>query len=442
MSDARATGLTALLQLERDARHAETPIELAFLIVNESKRLLSYRQALLWELDDTGKVHLVAGSGSSDLDKNAPYIVFAHQLLTQENVGALREIKALTMNEVTEDIATQWQEFLAPNVLLVPLISTQGVLMGGVLLAADAPWEEGHKVLLERLMDAYGHAWAALSGNRLRKNWRNWLTKQRKVIAFVLLLLLLFPVRQSVVAPALVSPRHPMVIAAPLNGVIKEILVRPNTPVKAGEALFLFDGTDANSRVEVAQKALDVAQADLLKNTQLAYACDECRSRLAVLQAYVEQKEAELRYAESLQERLVVRAEKDGTAIYQDANRLLGKPVSVGERIMLLADPEDSWLEIHLPVEDAITLNAGASVRFFLNTDPLSGYGAELVQTSYEAEKTPQDILAYTLMADFTAPEHPRLGLKGTARLYSSRVPLIYYVLRRPLSWLRQYTGW
>lgn len=438
---AASAGLTALLQLERDARHADSVTELGFLITNETRRLLAYRQALLWEIDETGHLRLLAGSGSSDLDANAPYVVFAQQLLASQQVAALRAMKTLTVGEVSPELAAGWREFLAPEVLLLPLTSPRGVLLGGLLLAADQPWQEGQQVLLERVADAYGHAWSALAGERRRGHWRNWLTRRRKAVLLAALVILLFPLRQSVVVPASVVPRDPVAVAAPLAGVVKEVHVRPNAHVEAGDALFSFDGTEADSRVEVARKALDVAEADLAKNTQLAYACDECRAKIAVLQAFVAQRDAELRHALSVQARLVVRADSAGTAIFQDRNRLLGKPVAVGERIMLLARPEESWLELHLPVEDAITFEPGASVRFFLNIDPLAAYDATLAQTSYEAEKTAQDILAYTLMADFKG-EHPRLGLKGTARLYGARVPLGYYVLRRPLAWLRQYLGW
>jgi hypothetical protein len=35
----------------------------------------------------------------------------------------------------------------------------------------------------------------------------------------------------------------------------------------------------------------------------------------------------------------------------------------------------------------------------------------------------------------------PRLGIRGTAQLYGDRVPMIYYILRRPVAFLRQWVG-
>jgi hypothetical protein len=440
-ADARVAGLTALLQLERDARHAESLVQLGFLIVNDTRKLVPYRQALLWEIDDAGLLRIAAGSGASEVEPHAPYVVWAQGMLGSVQAAGLREMRTLVLGDVAETLRAGWTEFLAPHVLLIPLVSSKGVLLGGLMIAGDLPWEEGHRILLERLADAYAHAWSALTGEQRRRNLRAWFTRQRTRIVIAVVLVLLFPLRQSVVVPASVSPRNPVVVAAPIEGVIREIHVMPNADVETGMPLFSFDNTDIDSRVDVARKALDVAQADLMKNTQLAYTCDECRARLPVLRAQAEQKDAELRYALSVQERATVRAEIDGTAVFQDRNELLGRPVSVGERVMLLALPSDSWLELHLPVEDAITLEAGADVRFFLNVDPLAAYDATLVQTSYEAEKTAQDVLAYTLMANSPHPPPPPLGLKGTARIYGSRVPLVYYVLRRPLAWARQRLG-
>jgi hypothetical protein len=439
-SDSRLLGLTSILQLERDARHAESVTELGFLIVNDTRKLLPYRQALLWALDDAGEVRLVSGAGASEIEPHSPYIVWASRLLRALAVADLRAPRALVAKDL--EAVADWPEFCASHMLLQPLVSPRGELVGGLLLAADQPWEEGQRLLLERLADAYAHAWAALQGGRRPLNLRALLTRRRKQLLFAAAVILLFPVRQSVVAPASVAPRHPVVVAAPMPAVISEVLVQPNQTVVAGQPLFSFDDTDVDGRVEVARKSLDVARAELVKNMQQAYGCDDCRARIPVLRAEAEQREVELEYARSMQERSVVRAEVAGTVVFRDRNDLLGKPVSVGERIMLLAQPADSWLQVQLAAQDAITLNPGADIRFFLNTDPLASYKARLVQTSYEAEQTAQDVLAYTLMADFTGDKKPRLGLRGTARVYGGWVPFSYYILRRPLAWLRQHMGW
>jgi hypothetical protein len=95
-----------------------------------------------------------------------------------------------------------------------------------------------------------------------------------------------------------------------------------------------------------------------------------------------------------------------------------------------------------LPVADAINLEPGAKVQFFLNIDPAAPISAELYFAAYQAEVTPDEALAYRLKARFRQTEAlPRIGLKGTAKVFGSRVPFVYYVLRRPLAALRQWLG-
>jgi hypothetical protein len=142
-------------------------------------------------------------------------------------------------------------------------------------------------------------------------------------------------------------------------------------------------------------------------------------------------------------ERIRVRAERPGIAIFGDPNDWIGKPVVVGEKVLLLADPEQVELEIRLPVADAINLRPGALVRLFLNVDPSRPHHLELRRAAYEAELTPEGVVAFRLNARFTDGQPPpRIGLKGTAKLYGDEVTLFYYVLRRPIAAARQWLGW
>lgn len=126
--------------------------------------------------------------------------------------------------------------------------------------------------------------------------------------------------------------------------------------------------------------------------------------------------------------------------MFADAQRLTGKPLQTGERLLEIADPAQAELRIELPVADALNLEPGAEVALFLDSDPLHRHGAELERAAYEAQNTPAGQLAYRLDARFTdAP--PRIGLRGTAKLFGQRAPLALYLLRRPLAALRQTVG-
>jgi hypothetical protein len=165
------------------------------------------------------------------------------------------------------------------------------------------------------------------------------------------------------------------------------------------------------------------------------------KSELAMLEAQVEEKRADLEYNIALLERIKVHAEENGIVIFTDANDWIGKPLTTGEKVMTLANPENTEIEAWVPVADAITLERGAKVRMFLNTDPVNPLDAELYQTSYEAELTPEGVLAFRVKARFAGENRPRVGLKGTAKIYGDKVSLFYYLMRRPLAAARQFLG-
>ena len=292
--------------------------------------------------------------------------------------------------------------------------------------------------MLGQLAETYAHAWLAL---RPGKPWR--LRWPRRRIAMVLgaaLLVLLVPVRQAVLAPAEVVPLGGRVVAAPLDGVVAEILVKPNQRVEAGELLARLDATTLKAQADVAERSLDVAEAELKASTQRAFSDAQSNARLDLLAARVEQKRAELDYARQLLARSEIRAERAGIAVFADAERWTGKPVQTGERLMQIADPNQAQLRMELPVGDAIALQPGAEVALFLDSDPLQRHVASLERAAYEAQLTAAGQLAYRLDASF-ADSPPRIGLRGTAKLYGARAPLVYYLLRKPLAALRQGLG-
>lgn len=422
------------LDLERLTHAARTPSQLAYSLVNDGQALFGFRHAALLI---AGKVQAV--TGVSTVEPNAPFVAFVEQAVAQLfKTGVLKQARVIPANVLSESIQADWQSLSAAQVFWLSLIDHEGEVFGGLWLARDQPWNPSEQVLLSQLGDTYSHAWLALQP---RKPWRlRWTRKRQVALLVVLLLALLIPVRQSVLAPAEVVPLGGRVVAAPLDGVITEFLVKPNQTVKTGELLLRFESTTLKAQADVAERALGVAEAELKANSQRSFADAESSSKIDLLAARVEQKRAERDYARELLKRSEVRAERDGIAVFADAERWTGKPVQTGERLMEIADPNQAELRIELAVGDAIALAPGAQVALFLDSDPLHRHLATLERSAYEAQPTAAGQLAYRLDANF-AQAPPRIGLRGTAKIFGDRAPLALYLLRRPLAGLRQSVG-
>lgn len=437
--DARLALLSTLLQLQGRARAQETRDQLAFFIVNETHQLTPYRQALLWDCE---KQALRTASGLASLDPNAPFCREFSRLCGQWQ-QSMTNAQPLRYQDLTEDDRALWREHLPEHLLWLPLRRPQGEQPLALILARDTPWQPAEIVLLDKLADAYSHAWLGLekrprkSAPRTRRQKRIWLAG-----GVALLLLALFPVRQSALAPAEIVAHQPVMVRAPVAGVVDDILVKPNQPVALNQPLVRLDVRELENRLESARQAFATADAQYRQAQQQALFDANSKAMLAVLQSRREQAKSEMDFLERQLARMQLAAPRDGVAIFDDRSEWIGRSVAVGERIMMVADPQDVELEIQLPAADAIALEKGADVRLFLNVAPHAPQSARLEQIGYRAALTPDNVMAYRLRARFGELSPAlRVGLKGTAKVYGQRTVLLAYLLRKPLASLRVWLG-
>lgn len=430
--------LAELLQLQRRMRALDNRDSLAFFMVNETHRLTPYRQAMLWD-GAAGKP--IAASGVSSLDTHAPFCR-GFSALCRQWQQAFHKITTISAQTLSAEERHFWQEYLPEQGLWIPLPHLSKERPISLILFKEAVWSEPEKLLLEQLADAYGHAWQSLS--RPGKTRQPMLRIKRKglVIGVALALVMLIPVRQSVLAPAEVVANKPTLLRAPLSGVLDVLEVKPNQPVTQDQVLVRLDARELLNQRENARQQSASAEAQYRQAQQMALSDADAKAQLAVLASRRQQTQSEMKFVESQLERMALKSPRDGVVIFDNASDLLGRSVAVGERIMMVADPNDTQLEIQLPAGDAIALEKGAEVRLFLNVAPNSPQQATLTQIGYRATPDAENVMAYRLNAEFVEPEPVvRVGLKGTAKIYGERTVLIAYLMRKPWSSLRVWLG-
>lgn len=416
---------------------------LQFVAVTETRRLISYQQAVLLEHGIDGKLRVVAVSNVPTVDRNAPYIRFVEKLANR----TIRPDPKRRFSRAADagDVEADWREFLQDNILAQPVVAPDGTALGVLLLIRAPEWQDGELILVEQLVDALGHAWNALRPRKKRGGLLEGGKRRRVVLAGVLIglvVVLSIPVRQSIIAPATVMPRDPVMIAAPITGVIREISVHPNAPVAKGDILFSFEDAEFRANYEIALRAVDTAEAELRRASQQAFGDAKGRAEVALFQTRLALRQEQAEFSRYQLSQVEVRTPQSGIAIFSDSNDWRGRPVSTGEQVMAIAAPDAAELGISIPVSDAIALEAGAEVRLFLDADPLGSVDATLEYAAYQPKETPEGILAYQAVARFDHQENvPRIGLKGSAKIMGDRVPLALFLFRRPLSALRQMVG-
>ena len=438
-------GLSTILNLERRSRRAETREELGFIIVNETHNLIPYRQSVFWEKTN-GRARVRALSGVSRVERDAPFVQWLGRVMPWlDRDSALPDPRPVDGGDLADVSMKGWDEWFPRYGLWVPMTHPSGRRLGALLLARDDPWEEHEQKLIGHLAESYAYAWSAVEARRglserlagLHKGW-----KLPAVIVLAAGLSFVVPVRLSVLAPAEVVPDDPWVVRAPIDGVVETMHVRPNQHVKAGQALLNLDPAQIGNKLGVARRELAVAEAEYRQAAQKAVFDRDSKARLVVLDGKRKIQSAEVSYLEELLSRVEVRAKRAGIAIYGGPSEWIGRPVQTGERILTIANPTRVRLEVSVSIEDAISLEPGAEVLFYLAATLETPLPAVVERAAYEALPTPSGTLAYRLVARFgETATPPRIGIKGTAKVYGDEVPLAYFLLRRPYSAVRRWLG-
>ncbi len=434
--------LTLVLQLQRRARQAERE-ELPFVMVNETRQLLPYRQAALVTLSGK-RSELAALSGLSVPDKSSPYARWLGDFVRWRAAGsdaaslARLDFAALEESHDRPKWLADWREWLPQHGVWVPLADNRGRLLAVLTLFREEPLADADMALLAYLGESYAQSYA-LSRKRTRRGGR--LFSPWLVLIALAVAAMFIPLRQSVLAPAEVTARRPALVRSGLDGVVEQLLVQPNQRVAKGDPLVRLDATQLQTRLAVAKKAEDMAEAEYRQLLQSALSDPRTKQRIPLVMGRMEQLAAETAYIESLIERVVIHSPLDGVALCDNPDEWLGRPVNLGQRIMLVADPADVELEVQLPAADSLELTTGEEIMFFPNVSPIAPMPATLNFIGYRANEMPGVGMAYTLRADLAHSDAPLLGLRGMAKLYGESRPLGLNMFGYPIMTGRQWLG-
>lgn len=447
MRDANAVNgldlFAALLRLEQVVLSAESLAETRFIIANETSKLTPYIQAVLLTGREDERLQVQTLSNISDADRTTPFAAWVERLAKHLSTTLPgRAVAAVMPEHLTPELRREWPDFAASHLLWVPLFVRDAHRQGALLLSKESAWSPQEQALLTHLACIYAFA---LQRFKPRPRWHWQQAKTRKMAALTGLLLLgasFFPVRLSVLAPAEITPLDAFVVAAPIDGVVTSLQVLPNQLVSVGHVLAELEATDLKGMQEIAARALDVTQAELRRAQQASFVDPTRKADLAQLQAQVDLKQREYQLAQSRRQKATLNSDRTGVAVVDDPQAWKGRPVRVGERIMSIADPAKVEVTVMVPVKDAIVLEPGNEVRLFMDTDPLKSLPAKVQYVVYESTMSgewPAYKVRATLDESVVAP---RIGLRGTARIYGADTTLFYYLLRRPITAARQWVGW
>ena len=441
----KSTNIAAeLLEYQRKLQACKSLRELAFVAVNEGFSVLRFDQAVIWQYDLRSQVSIEAVSGLAEVAPEAPYVQWLARAAVHFSESPGQPVVVSALADLPDALAEDGAEWAPDQLIHCALLNPEGAVLGGLLFARDEPFEEIDRAVAQWMSAATGFTlWAWRRDYRPVQRWLRRTSTKRLLLgaALAAAMLSFVPVRLSALAQAEITPVRPYPITAPVEGVVDSIKVPPNQIVSADEPLVVLNDTTTRNKLAVAVKALDIAKADLQRAINKSFTDDQSKGELNLLDARVREKVAEVAFLSEMLDRYSISAPQGGLAIFADAEEWRGRPVQPGERIMVVADPSMVEVTVYVPPEDAVQLELGSEVSMFLNVDPLSPLKAKIVQTSYETITMPDNSLAYVVKAQLAPGALPRIGLRGTAKVYAEEVSLGYYLLRKPILFMRKSLG-
>ena len=443
MNEDKNIKIARLIGLEKKSREARTQDELNFVVVNETRQIIDFVNSYLLLKTPTDKYHVKAVSDLATVDRTAPLVTFVENIINDQTNTNLKEIQNFEVDKISRSLKIKKPKNIPDNILLIPIFSPQKGLQGFLIKTRNEKFNDNEVELVRHLSVTYGHAYNTFLTDFSIKDFlkKNFTGKRSWIIILSIIFILVIPIKITSTAPVEVVPKNPRLITAPFDGVVKNIIVNNNDKINSGDLLIQIEDTDLKNSFNLAKQSLQVAEKELLRSRQFSFSNNEEKARLAELMAQVDLKKAEV---ESTSERLKnskIYADKDGIAIVDQKNNWQGRPVSVGEKIITIANPKKVEFLIWLPVKDSLIIKENTDVKVFLDINPIKPLKGKLKRASYQSSLSPEEVLSYQISASFEGEEIPRIGLRGTAKIYGSRVTLFYYLFRKPITFVRQLIG-
>ena len=296
--------ISKLLQLEHNCRNCESIKELYYQIVNETRTLVNYSQAVLLTVDFSGKYKVVGISDISVVDSTSPYVQWIENIIIDlNNNEKSKDIFVVdTKTDLKQIDFKSMHEFSPSNILFIPLksIKENREINYILLLFKEEKWLEKDILILKHLSSSLAYFLFAMRSTGISQILKKISLKNKylKISIFLLIILMFLPVRLSVLAPLEVEAKNPYVVTSPLNAVIEEVKVFPNDKIEKEQLLVKFDDVDFNNNYLVAKRTLDVANAQLHTVKQSSFFDATQKSQISQLESQVKLKESELNCAQ------------------------------------------------------------------------------------------------------------------------------------------------
>ncbi len=353
----------------------------------------------------------------------SPTVTVAHRTLAQHGGGAILTVPVATRHELLGALLFERRDAFDHAALEA---AKDAAMFVGPTLALKHRVESA---MGERVARALGHTARRGALGPARLPWG------RIVAATAVLLLAVIaavPTAHHVVAPARVEGSIQQVIAAPFDGFVASVDVRPGDTVATGRVLMTLEAREL--ALERDQAAAEAAQLD--KQYREALSRDEAAA-IVIARAKLDAVRARHEFALQQIDRASLRSPLDGVVLSGDFTQAVGTPLKRGQELMTIA-PDRGWrIVAEIDERDIGHVRPGqrATALFAATGGNDTAFAVARVapvsvqvdgRNVFEVEGTPSNASAPGTTATSSASTGPSLrpGMRGVVRIAAGERPL------------------
>lgn len=258
-------------------------------------------------------------------------------------------------------------------------------------------------------------------------------------VAVLLVFFYFTPGTWRVTADALVEGRVQRTIAAPIDGYIASAEARAGDLVSAGQQLGALE--DSDLRLELLKWS--TLRQQMISESREAMAKGD-RAEVSIINARIEQADAELELLNEQLSRTVLLAPYDGIIIEGDLSQMLGTPVSRGDALFKVAPLADYRIILKVDEQDIAPVNSGQSGKLVLASMPTRKleFAIDRVTPVSSAQDGRNFFRVEASLVDAQLQLQP--GMEGVGKIEVGEANLFWLWTRDLANWIRlqAWTWW
>ena len=414
---------------------------------------LRVSQVLIGTKQGRGQCRLQAASGVASIVRPSALVTLSEEVLAEAALQEAAKICDARDPTSLNPSQTQLIQLLrAGRIIVGPLRDASGIAVGAWIIVDDGtasvtpravPLLEQSQALapvIAGITSLLYQARPSLPGRVWRRAKNTFWGKRRRTsiaVATAVSIILTLPWPYSVRCDCELQPVKRRYVAAPYDGRLEEVLVKPGDLVSAGQVLARMDRSELEWRM-AAQDA-EYQRASKQHDTSLA---QRETSEVQVARLEMQRLSAERSMLKDRAKNLEIKSPIEGIVLAGDPKKLEGARLTIGQTLFETGPLEQMLVEVFIPHDEVAHFQPGNKTVVRLDALPQRKFTGEVLRISPQSESY-EGQNVFVAEVELENPDRLlRPGMIGRGRVTTSAHMLAWNLFHRPFFRLVRLIRW